>query len=215
MTLTIEIEQLCSTHKTNKFKLGHEAYRPLKTFIQRDALDFHVNGIARTYVLSGIDKSNPQAPKPLGIMAYITLICSQIDLRGAYEVEDCPGANKYDSLPALKIARLAVDARYQSQTGNGLKLGTILVELAVTVAIEKIAKHAGCRFLVTDAKHQSIGFYKKRGFILFNEEQVLLTKMKNSVKELFGVLGKKLGWKKVEAMDDRTALMFIDLNKVV
>jgi hypothetical protein len=48
------------------------------------------------------------------IIGFVTLTCSEIDLQNGYDLADCSYANNYEFLPAVKIARLAVDARYRS-----------------------------------------------------------------------------------------------------
>ena len=100
------------------------------------------------------------------VLAYITLTCSEVDLKGCYALEDCAYANQYDSLPAVKIARLAVDSRYH---GHGL--GAVLVSLATAIAIDEIAPVIGCRFVVTDAKRGAVGFYHKQGFTLLDTSE--------------------------------------------
>lgn len=62
-------------------------------------------------------------------------------------------------------ARLAVDQRYRG-TGLGLKL----VDFSLGLARDTIASAVGCRFVVLDAKQQSVHFYEKIGFRMINTE---------------------------------------------
>ena len=70
-----------------------------------------------------------------------------------------------NSLPAIKIARLAVDSRFRSNA-----IGENLISHALSIAIEQIAPAVGCRFMITDAKQQAVDFYLKQGFILLDTE---------------------------------------------
>lgn len=83
-------------------------FQPLKTFFFNQAQEFHQHGIAKTYVAVG--EKDVQADKILG---FATLIASEIDIRGGYVVDTPEHANRYSSLPAIKLARLAVDSRYR------------------------------------------------------------------------------------------------------
>lgn len=134
------------------FKTGDACFLPLKTFLQNQAKEFQATQIARTYVAVRADQQGQ-------IIAYITLICSEIDVRAGYELRDSQHAQRYDSLPAVKIARLAVDCRYRS-----LGIG----ESLIATACDEIAPHVGCRFLVTDAKQASVSFYSRMGFTLLD-----------------------------------------------
>ncbi|NOS88926.1 MAG: GNAT family N-acetyltransferase [Methylococcaceae bacterium] len=80
-------------------------------------------------------------------------------------MSDCSHANYYEFLPAVKIARLAVDNRYR---GSGI--GSTLVDYAIALILDKIAENVGCRFVVTDAKSQAVSFYEKQGFVLLDSK---------------------------------------------
>lgn len=62
-------------------------------------------------------------------------------------------------LPALRIARLAVDRRVQRHG-----IGTALVVAACDIALE-MADRVGCVGIVADAKPQAEGFYERFGFV--------------------------------------------------
>lgn len=63
----------------------------------------------------------------------------------------------YKEYPAIKIARLATDKRYERRG-----VGTFLLLAAVGKAL-KMSDYVGCRFITVDSKQDSIGFYEKRG----------------------------------------------------
>ena len=79
----------------------------------RIAEQFQQSSIAQTYVAITGDKR---------VIGFVTLTCSEIDLQNGYDVADCSQANGYEFLPAVKIARLAVDTRYR-----GCGIGSILL----------------------------------------------------------------------------------------
>lgn len=142
------------------FKAGDATTQPLKSFFQKQAQEFHQHSIAKTYVAKGI--TGDAAGKLLG---FITLIASEIDIRGGYVLDDPTHANRYASLPAVKLARLAVDNRFR-----GRRLGEALVDFSLAVVVENVAPHVGCRFLVTDAKQPAVTFYEKMGFTLLDTD---------------------------------------------
>jgi GNAT superfamily N-acetyltransferase len=61
-------------------------------------------------------------------------------------------------LPALRVARLAVDRRFQRQG-----LGTLLVTMSLGVALD-MADRTGCVAAVVDAKPDALAFYERLGF---------------------------------------------------
>lgn len=139
-----------------KFSLGSKEFTPLKTFLRKDALNFHQSNIAKTYVI--VDEKNR-------VWSYISLVCSQIIMDSDCDhicLDDCPRASSYNDYPAIKIARLAVDKRL---LGKGY--GENLVEIAISLTKDKIMPIAGCRFIIVDSKQESIDFYKKMGILHF------------------------------------------------
>ncbi|AVF37822.1 GNAT family N-acetyltransferase [Rahnella sikkimica] len=147
-------------HKSKSFKSGSAEYLPLKTFLQKEAVKFRQGFIAQTYVVVDDDERKDKnlviSDYEYTVLGYITLTCSEVAIEG-YKLEGCESAEKYASLPAVKIARFAVDCRER-----GKKIGKLLFEHALFVAKEEIMPRVGCRFLVTDAKQGAIDFYHSR-----------------------------------------------------
>lgn len=157
------IELLDPSHCVRKFRLKGEDNQPLRSFLQQHANDFHSANVGKTYVaLLPAEEGDEEGPRVIG---FITLTCSEVDIRGGYELHDCVHANRYESMPALKIARLATDHRY---TGQGI--GPQLISLAITLAADHIGAAVGCRFLVTDAKQGAVSFYLRQGFTLLESD---------------------------------------------
>ncbi len=67
---------------------------------------------------------------------------------------------KLETIPALKIGRLAVDRRYQNKG-----IGRLLIKHIAGMALE-IGRGTGIRLLILQAKPGSIEFYEKCGFQL-------------------------------------------------
>lgn len=160
--LEFTIRPICEQDRTKPFKTGKEAFRPLKTFLINHALQFQQHMVAQTYVACGAEGSQYENT----IYGYITFTCSEVDIRNGYDMDDCPEASRYDSMPAVKIARLCVDSR-----SRGKGVGPALIDLAVAISLYEIAPAIGCRFLITDAKQESVEFYQKCGFTALDESQ--------------------------------------------
>lgn len=160
----ILILPLSNIHKTNKFKSGDAEFQPLKTFIQRDAISDQHQKISQTYVAiddrERVDKSIPINIFPFTIIGYISVTCGQLTLTHVKKY-DTEQFKRYQFLPAIKIARLAIDARRRSDG-----IGSILLDHALSVVINDICPKVGCRFVVTDAKKSAIDFYRKRGMVM-------------------------------------------------
>lgn len=166
------IRSLSQQDNLKKFKTGDPAYQPLKAFLSNQAINFQIALVAQTYVAVTLDDNNRDTGNVIG---FITLTCSEIDLRNGYSVDDCEHANKYDSLPAVKIARLAVDKNYRTHITDGSivkgkRIGEMLVNFAIAITVDMISSQVGCRFLITDSKKPAVGFYEKIGFTFLDTE---------------------------------------------
>ncbi len=117
----------------------------LNSYLKCFAYQNDKSGIGKTFVL--FDRNVP--------VGFVTLCSASIDF------EDAPKNIKlpHYPIPAIKIARLAVDKRYQNK-GFGKEL--------LAFSLEKIAMLAdfiGVRFVTVDAKEESKSFYEHFGFI--------------------------------------------------
>lgn len=164
------IEPISEQNDIKNFSMGSQEFQPLKSFLQNQALDFQHSLIAQSYVVVAEKDRNKDVRKAVG---YITLTCSEIDLQDCYDIEDCPNANRYEVLPAIKIARLAVDKnyRYDENRKENYGIGKMLMQFAVLLSLDVISAQIGCRFLITDAKDDAISFYERCGFTLLDTEE--------------------------------------------
>lgn len=145
-----------STDDASKLSLGKSQYVPLKTFLKKTAFEFHQYEIAKTFVLV----NQNETPR---IFGYITLMSSEIILNEGQRPSESSATIKYEAFSAVKIARLAIDQSLQSK-GFGRKL----LDWCINHVQLTVMPNIGCRFLVVDAKRDSIGFYEKNGFTLLD-----------------------------------------------
>lgn len=156
--VSFEVRKLRREDNVAKLSLGHENFAPLKSFLRKDAKAFERDSLARTYAafIEGAGE----------VIAYVTIICGEIVIEDEKQLEHPEDVNfRYSHYPALKIARLATDRRFR-----GYGLGQSLVELSLGIAHEFICPNVGCRFIVVDAKKESVGFYEKCGFTIIDTE---------------------------------------------
>ncbi|HEV2614517.1 MAG TPA: hypothetical protein VGV92_07390 [Gammaproteobacteria bacterium] len=103
------VEQITKLHDVSKFSLGNPSFTPLKIFLKRNAFDFHQHEIAKTFVLINPEHSANR------VWGYVSLLTSEILLSKHQRPMETPAASKYNSYPAAKVARLAVDKNVQGQ----------------------------------------------------------------------------------------------------
>ena len=75
MTHKYFIRKLEASDSVNSFKTGDKAFTPLKTFLQAHAKEFQDSHVAQSYV--SVDDKNI-------VIGFVTLTCSDIDLRYGY-----------------------------------------------------------------------------------------------------------------------------------
>jgi ribosomal protein S18 acetylase RimI-like enzyme len=103
------------------------------------------------------------------IAAYMSLIADAIKL-SATEKELHNLDYPFKTVPAMKIAKLAVSAPFQEKYRG---IGSLMVEMAIEIADACNEQYFACRFITVDAdiEHNEsvLNFYLKNGFIP-NEE---------------------------------------------
>lgn len=96
------------------------------------------------------------------IVCYFSLAADSIRLKTEEKEES--GLPRLHDYPALKLARLATNEEFQNH-GFGTKALEWTVGLAQHFNDDHRHDGLGCRFVTVDAYPQSIGFYKKFGFV--------------------------------------------------
>jgi GNAT superfamily N-acetyltransferase len=120
----------------------------MQRFLQCEAYEEQECGMSATYLR--LDDSQEH------ILAYLSLCNDAISL----EVQEREDAGiTYGSAPALKIARLAVDASVMRRG-----IGKELIEFAAYQA-QLIREHSGIFFLTLDCYAHRVSFYESIGFV--------------------------------------------------
>jgi predicted N-acetyltransferase YhbS len=88
------------------------------------------------------------------VLGYFTLAAASVS------TDDSPIRlpGGYAEIPALRIARLAVDERVQ-----GVGLGTELLRAALGIALAE-SERIGCAGVIVDALPEAVGYYERFGF---------------------------------------------------
>jgi len=126
----------------------------LNDFLKSDALGAQNNMISRTYLCFLKE----------ALAGFVTLTTDTI---GYNLVESCDGIDGYvyQKYPAIKIARLAVDGRFERRS-----IGQNILLWAIGKAYE-ISNQIGCRYITVDAKRESIEFYLKYEFKMIKKHK--------------------------------------------
>lgn len=120
--------------------------KDMEDFLKNESLEDQEKGLSTTHLFIDEDK----------IVAYISLCNDSIGLE--LEERDEMGLN-YLTVPAVKIARLAVDSNYQ---GHGL--GKMLIQFAAYMS-NSIRKWSGIVFITLDCYEHRVSFYEGIGFV--------------------------------------------------
>ncbi len=144
-------------YKIGNFKCKYDEYND---FLVDQAEDFENGNVSSTQLL--IDNLTGD------VIGYFSLCMASIKLTDS-EKNDCNMDNvPFNSIPVLKIGKLAIDEGYSSKQKG---YGSYLIQLVRGMAYEinEISKVA-CRFIVVDAdiEHDKNTpcFYEKNGFVL-------------------------------------------------
>jgi GNAT superfamily N-acetyltransferase len=155
--VSYEIRALAEDDGCNSLSLGERERVPLKTLLRKEAKRLHKGNLAKTFVLVEAGETR--------VLAYVTLVCTHVAVEQFGAPAPVDGF-RYADFPAVKLARLAVDASLQGQG-----VGAQLVDFAIALTEEFVMPHAGCRFLVVDAKPNSVGFHRRKGFARIGEAE--------------------------------------------
>lgn len=117
----------------------------LNDFLKNDALIDQQNLVNRTNLCFWRDE----------LTGFFSLVADTIETKN---VADGIESYQYRKYPAIKIARLAVDSKYEKRG-----IGTYLVKVIMGQVIS-ICDNIGCRYLLVDSKIESKGFYERFGF---------------------------------------------------
>ena len=142
-------EPLGKQHRLDDFRCGEPA---LDDWLKRHARAAHASDSARVFVATLDDRET--------VVAYYALAAAQVASRDATTraLKGQPGARP---LPAILLARLAVDEQHQ-----GAGLGRSLLQDVLLRCVEA-AEAIGARVLLVHAKHEAA----KRWYMQFDFEE--------------------------------------------
>jgi ribosomal protein S18 acetylase RimI-like enzyme len=151
----IVITKLVAEDKVSKFSVLDESDSALRIFIRKHAEKSSQANLTQTYVAKVEDSSQ--------VLGYLSIMCAEISLQQNYTIDDKAAANRFLFQPAIRIAKLAVDAKHQR-----IGIGKALLQFAIGLISTSVQPAVGCRFVVLDAKSKSVPFYKRLGFRLLD-----------------------------------------------
>lgn len=128
----------------------------LNKYIRTHAKQNDANNLSKTYVCEDDDQ----------IVGFVTLCNAQIEFRSM--PENYQANNPKYPIPAIRIARLGVDMKYQSKG-----FGKALLWYALR-KIMQVAVIVGTKFVIVDAKENARSFYEKYGFTLLADSTYIL-----------------------------------------
>jgi hypothetical protein len=156
------IEKLNSTHCIVDF--NNKNANEYTLFLKQDALKHQENHISNTFVL--IEKESRT------IAAYISLIADAVTLQGEERAQLMLPEIAFETLPAIKIAKLAV-ADELSNTYN--RLGSLMIDFSRSIADQCNERLIACRILTVDADIEYDKnlpfFYEKNGFTALHSKK--------------------------------------------
>lgn len=126
------------------FSCGHA---DLDEFLHEDSIEYQQERLSVTRLAYQDDD----------LVGFFTLVTDCIDVKQV-EPEDGKKGYPYRKYPAIKIARLGTDTRYQ-HIGIGFQM---LSEILATTI--ELSDYVGCRIITVDSKQESVGFYERFGF---------------------------------------------------
>ncbi|GBU28517.1 hypothetical protein R84B8_02076 [Treponema sp. R8-4-B8] len=152
------LEQLTKKIRLDSFFCPIEEYND---YLLHEALRSQNDQMALTWLL--LERSTG------AVAAYMSLISDAIKL-SATEKELHNLDYSFKTVPAMKIAKLAVSAQFQEKYRG---IGSLMIEMAIEIAESCNEQHFAYRFITVDAdiEHNEsvLNFYQKNGFIP-NEE---------------------------------------------
>lgn len=149
--------EIISPEHEKYFESFESDNKELVDFLVQDALKNHELGISTTYLWF----YNPDNR----LAAYVTILMDAIRVSGYLRESFFGQGIGYKTLPALKVGRLCVDKKYE-RMGIGTNITYFVMEKAL-----RLSDEIGCRFIIVDAKKESVHFYRKLNFNVLKERE--------------------------------------------
>ena len=147
------MEQIIASSEVGEFDCGDP---DLNGFIMEDAVDYHNNQLAESYLLKDGGKT----------VAYVTLLNDRVSVDSfddktsfnRFRRQHFEKSKRLKAYPAVKVGRLAV-----RNTLVRRGYGSILLDFVkLLIALKRFS---GCRFMTVDAYDRAVSFYEKNGFV--------------------------------------------------
>jgi hypothetical protein len=170
------VEALTESHDVGAFMNQSTEYMD---FLCHSALRYQAEQVTKTFLF--VDKQNG------AIAAYVSLVTDAVmienDEKADMGISDFP----YETIPAIKIAKLAVHSNYAKQYHH---LGSCVIQYAISIANFCNRDYAACRVVTVDADIEYDEnlpvFYAKNGFIpLQNPRYTTRTKTRPMYRDIF------------------------------
>jgi hypothetical protein len=157
------IEKLNAEHRIGDF--NGDNINEYTLFLKQDALKHQESHISNTFVLIETESKS--------VAAYISLIADAVTLKDEEKARLLLPEISFETLPALKIAKLAV-SQEMSRIYN--HLGSLMIDFSRNIADQCNERLIACRVLTTDAdieydKNLPL-FYEKNGFIALHSKKI-------------------------------------------
>ena len=167
-----KLQPLVSEKECHYFDCGISEYNE---YLLKDAVRSMADHIALTWLLT--ERTTGK------IAAYMSLIMDAIKLSIA-EKDLHNLKYPFRTIPAMKIAKLAVDSRYSEKFSG---IGTFMIDTAIQLALACNTTYCAARFITVDAdiEHDNgvLVFYEKNGFIpnaeLYNKNRKTISMRKD------------------------------------
>ena len=153
----IEIPEMLTQYNAKVRRRIIKHSKEMEDFLKEEAFEEQEKGLNTTHLF--IDKETGK------IAAYVSLCNDSIGLE--LEERDNMGLS-YTTVPALKIARLAVAVEYQ-----GMGLGKSLIQFSAYMG-RKVKEMSGLAFLTLDCFEHRVSFYESVGFVKNLIQPILL-----------------------------------------
>jgi GNAT superfamily N-acetyltransferase len=164
-----------AVHNREDFSCGVEA---LDTFLRTQASQGQSKHISATHVLLLAENAQREVTTRQ-VVGYVSLVNAVLPL-----AEAPPTAKKLtrqQTLPAILLARMAVDHRHQRK-----QLGEFLLKYALKCCWD-ISKVSGCFAVLVDAKNEEVkSFYLRYGFEALPDRTLRLYLPMRTIDKLFG-----------------------------
>jgi ribosomal protein S18 acetylase RimI-like enzyme len=152
------LEQCSPAAPISRFSCPIDEYNE---YLTQDALRSQKDHVALTWLLREKATNN--------IAAYMSLIADAIKL--SVSEKELHALNyPFKTIPAMKIAKLAVSSAYRNEYKG---IGSFMISSAITFAQKCNERYFACRFLTVDAdiEHNEsvLAFYEKNGFLVNDE----------------------------------------------